>query len=76
MEVRKIDARGIWAGNPAALDEFGAAWALDCRACDSTFRRVYGWTQESLDRALFMAGDESRAPGGRGMAPLIGYGDS
>lgn len=74
--ARQIDARGIWRGESKALDCLGLAWAIDCGACDERFRRVYGWTQAALDQALFMAGDESRAPGGRGMAPLIGYGDS
>lgn len=73
---RQIDARGVWRGDAAALDTMALAWGLDCQGDDSRFRRAYGWTQESLDKALFMAGDESRAPGGRGMPPLIGYGDS
>jgi hypothetical protein len=74
--ARQIDARGIWQGKARALDQFAQAWAIDCGACDETFRRIYGWNQDCIDKALFMAGDESRAPGGRGMAPLIGYGDS
>lgn len=74
--ARQIDARGIWGGEAEALDCFGLAYAIDCNGSDAKFLRIYGWTQESLDCALFMAGDESRAPGGRGMAPLIGYGDS
>lgn len=74
--ARQIDARGIWRGDANALDCLALAWGIDCAGSDKRFLRAYGWTQEALDKALFAAGDESRAPGGRGMAPLIGYGDS
>ena len=74
--ARQIDARGAWRGEARALDCVAMAWAIDCNGDDEIFKRIYGWTQESLDRALFAHGDESRAPGGQAMAPLIGYGDS
>lgn len=49
--ARKIDACGIWCGNQSALDEFAQVWAIDCGACDDTFRRIYGWNADCLEDA-------------------------
>lgn len=63
--ARKLDARGIWGGNPAALDEFAQAFALDCGACADTFRRIYGWTSECLESAI------ERAFPGHDFVPMV-----
>lgn len=51
MAFRTIDARGIWRGDPEALDVFARAYGLDCGGDDATWHRVYGWTPAALEQA-------------------------
>lgn len=48
---RRLDARGIWKGNDRALDQFAYTYAVDCGGDNATFQRVYGWTEDALERA-------------------------
>lgn len=52
MTYRQIDARGIWAGDSAALQTFRKAFEHDCESDESLFLSVYGWKQEALADAL------------------------
>jgi len=52
MAHRQIDARGIWAGDSAALKGFRKAFEHDCEGDESLFLSVYGWKREALVDAL------------------------
>ncbi len=52
MTYRQIDARGIWAGDSAALKVFRKAFECDCNGNFSLFLQIYGWKREALDAAL------------------------
>lgn len=49
---RQIDARGIWAGERDALRIFARAFHGDCQGNRETWRKVYGWTSEALEKAI------------------------
>lgn len=52
---RQIDARGIWAREAKAIEQFARAFAFDCSGCDDIFRRAYGWTPAALKQAKEIA---------------------
>jgi len=52
---RQIDLVACHKRNPRALADMAKAFRIDCAGNADTFRRVYGWRQEAIDRALSAA---------------------
>lgn len=52
MGYRRIDAASAWRGESYGLNQFRAAFEIDCKGDIDTFRAVYGWTMESIKTAM------------------------